>query len=79
MTLIADVFPKLRTAKDVTEMCKRSRSRRPLDRQDGKRSLTLFKSAREHLNHLSFQKKDDPHSLCISEILDCKRRCYINV
>ena len=57
MTLIADVFPKLRTAKDVTEMCKRSRSRRPLDRQDGKRSLTLFKSARHHLNHLSFQKK----------------------
>ena len=80
MTHIADVFLKLRTAKYVvTQMCNTSRSTRPLDRQDGKRSLTLFKSARHHLNHLSFQKKDDPHSLCISEILDCKKRCYINV
>ena len=26
-----------------------------------------------------FQKKDDPHSLCISEITDFKKRCYINV
>ena len=26
-----------------------------------------------------FQKKDDPHSLYISEITDFKKRCYINV
>ena len=25
------------------------------------------------------EKKDDPHSLCISKITDCKKRCYINV
>ena len=31
------------------------------------------------LNFEHFQKKDDPHSLCISEITDHERRAYINV
>ena len=25
------------------------------------------------------KKKDGPHSLCVSEIVDWKRHCYINV
>ena len=31
------------------------------------------------LNFEHFQKKDDPHSLCISEITDHERRASINV
>ena len=38
--------------------------------------LPFFESA---LNYEHFQKKDDPHSLCISEIIDHERRAYINV
>ena len=38
--------------------------------------LAFFDSA---LNFEHFQKKDDPHSLCISEITDHERRAYINV
>ena len=34
-------------------------------------SLEFFESA---LNFEHFQKKDDPHSLCISEITDHERR-----
>ena len=33
--------------------------------------LAFFESA---LNFQQFQKKDDPHSLCISEITDHERR-----
>ena len=36
----------------------------------------FFESA---LNFEHFQKKDDPHSLCISEITDHERRASINV
>ena len=31
------------------------------------------------LNFEHFQKKDEPHSLCISEITDHETRAYINV
>ena len=38
MTLIADLFPKLRTPKNVvTYMCKKSRFKVPFDRKHGKR------------------------------------------
>ena len=25
-----------------------------------------------------FEKHDDPHRLFVSEIIDCKKRCYLN-
>ena len=31
------------------------------------------------IKFLEFSKKDDPHSLCISEITDHEKRAYINV
>ena len=37
-----------------------------------------FLKSRSIFEHFE-KKKYDPHSLCISEIADCKRRCYINV
>ena len=39
--------------------------------------FSLFLKSRSIFEH--FEKKDDPHSLCISEITDCKRHCYINI
>ena len=45
MTLIAYLFPKLPTTKDVLrEISKRSRLRGPLDRRHGKRAETLIQS-----------------------------------
>ena len=53
MTLIADVFLKLRTPKyDVREMSKKFRFRRPFDKWHGKRAKTLLKSERQHLYHI---------------------------
>ena len=53
MTLIAYVFPKLQTAKDVVrEVSKKSCFRRPFHKLHGKRSQTLLKSARQHLDHI---------------------------
>ena len=54
MTVIAYVFPKLRTPKYVVrEMHKKSRFRRPVDRQHGKRVETLIQSQRQHLYHIN--------------------------
>ena len=45
MTLIAYVFPKIPTTKDVLrEISQRSRLRGPLDRRHGKQSETLIQS-----------------------------------
>ena len=53
MILMVDVFPKLRTEKDlVKQMSKNSLFRRNFDKQHGKRSQTLLKSARKHLYHI---------------------------
>ena len=52
MTLIVYVLPKLRTAKDVTWMYKKSRCRIPFGKQHVKRSKTVLKSARQHLYHI---------------------------
>ena len=50
---MVDVFPKLRTEKDlVKQMSKNSLFRRNFDKQHGKRSQTLLKSARKHLYHI---------------------------
>ena len=54
MTLIPNVFPKIRTPKNVLRsMSKKSRFRRPFEKQDAKRFQTLLKSEGQHLQHIS--------------------------
>ena len=53
MTLIAYIFPKLQTTKNVVrQMAKKSRFRKPFKKQHGKPSQTLLKSARLHFYHI---------------------------
>ena len=53
MTLLADLFPKLRTPeKGVRYMSKKSRFKGPFDRQHGKRIQTLLRSERQHCYHI---------------------------
>ena len=53
MTLIADLFPKLRTAENVVRyMSKKSRFKGTFDRQHGKRVQTLLRSERQHGYHI---------------------------
>ena len=49
MPLIADLFPKLRTPKNVVRyMSKKSRFKVPFNRQHGKRIQTLLRSEPQH-------------------------------
>ena len=53
ITLIAYVFPKLRTLKNVLrQLSKKSRLREPLERQHGKRAETLSQYHEQHLYHI---------------------------
>ena len=53
MTLIADVFSKFRTPKNmVTSMFKKSRIKGSFGKQPGKRAQTLLKSVWEHFYHI---------------------------
>ena len=53
MTLIADLFPKLRTPKNVVRyMSKKSRFKVPLDRKHGKRVQTSFPCEPQHRYHI---------------------------
>ena len=53
MTLIADLFPKLGTPKNVVRyMSKKSRFKVPFDRQHGKRVQTLLGSEPQHRYHI---------------------------
>ena len=53
MTFIADLFPKLRTPKDVVRyLSKESRFKGPFDRQHGKRVHTLLRSEPQHRYHI---------------------------
>ena len=53
MTLIADLFPELRTAENVAiYMSKKSRLKGPFDRQHGKRVQTLLRSGTQHCYHI---------------------------
>ena len=53
MTFIADLFPKLRTAKNVVRyFSKKSRFKGPFDSQHGKRVQTLLRSEPEHCYHI---------------------------
>ena len=53
MTLVAYLFPKLRTPKNVVRyMSKKSRFKVPFDRQHGKRVQTLLRSEPQHRYHI---------------------------
>ena len=53
MTLLAYLFPKLRTPeKGVRYMSKKSRFKGPFDRQHGERVQTLLRSERQHCYHI---------------------------
>ena len=53
MTLLANLFPKLRTPEKVVRyMSKKSRFKGPFDRQHGKRVQTLLRSERKHAYHI---------------------------
>ena len=53
MTLIADLFPKLRTPKKVVRyMSKKSRFKGPFGRQHAKRIQTLLRSEPQHRYHI---------------------------
>ena len=53
MTFIADLFPKLRTPKDVVRyLSKKSRFKGLFDRQHGKRVQTLLRSEPQHRYHI---------------------------
>ena len=53
MTLIADLFAKLRTPKNVVRyLSKKSRFKGPFDTQHGKRVRTLLRSEPQHRYHI---------------------------
>ena len=53
MTLIADLFAKLRTPKNVVRYkSKKLHFKGPFDRQHGKRVQTLLRSERQHSYHI---------------------------
>ena len=53
MTLIADLFQKLRTPKNVVRyMSKNSRFKVPFDRKHGKHVQTLLRSEPQHRYHI---------------------------
>ena len=53
MTLIADVFPKVQTAKDVVrQMFRKPRFRKLFYKRHGKRSQTLLKSEGQQIYHI---------------------------
>ena len=53
MILIADLFSKLRTPKNVVRyMSKKSCFKKPFDKQHGKRVQTLLRSEQQHRYHI---------------------------
>ena len=53
MTLIANLFPKLRTLENVARyMSNKSRFKELFDRQHGKRVQTVLRSGQKHFYHI---------------------------
>ena len=53
MTLIAELFPKLRTPENLVRyMSKKSRFQKPFDKQHGKLVQTLLRSGQQHCYHI---------------------------
>ena len=60
MTLIADLFPKLRTPKNFLRyMSKKSRFKGPFDRQHGQRVQALLRSEPQHRYHIRDHFEDE--------------------
>ena len=71
MTVIAYVFPKLQTAKElVRPMSKKRRFRTPLGSQDVKYCQSFVKSARQHFYHI-FPSHFEKFSWKISLLVIC--------
>ena len=70
MIVIANVFPKLETVKDlVRPLSKKPCLRTPFDSQHVKAPQTLLKSAWEHFYHLFHYFEGNRFRKCLSEIL----------
>ena len=80
MTLIADVFPKLQSSKNVfKEMSKKSCFRGPFDKQHGKVNQTMLKSERHQRYHF-FSSLCRQLSWKKSVLVICKvLRMFVNV
>ena len=79
MTLIAYLFLRVRTAKNVvTYMCKKSTFRLPVQKEHSKRVSTLFKSDGQHLHHI-YWSTGRQFSCKNSLLVICKRlRLFVN-
>ena len=75
ITLIADVFPKLRTPKNlVRSMSKKSRFKGSFGKQHDKRAQTLLKFSWQHLNHINWSLwKQLSYSKCLLVICKISR------
>ena len=68
MTLIADLFPKLRIPENVVRyMSKKSRFKGPFDRQHGKRVQTQLQSGQQHCS---------PYLLIIWNVIESEKVCF---
>ena len=60
MTLLADVFPKLETPKNlVRPMSKEGIFRGPFEKQHGKRAQPLLKSEQQHRRHIYYHSESN--------------------
>ena len=68
MTLRADLFPKLRTPKNVVRyMSKKSRFKVPFDRQHGKRVQSLLRSETQ---------QPLPYLVIILKVIESEKVCF---
>ena len=68
MTFIADLFPKLRTPKNVVRyMSKKSRFKGPFDRQHSKRVQTLLRSEPQH---------SLPYLVIMLKVIESEKVCF---
>ena len=68
MTLIADLFPKLRTPEKVVRyMSKNSHFKGPFDSQHGKRVQTLLRSEQQH---------PLPYLVIILDVTESEKVCF---
>ena len=79
MTLLANIFPKLRTSKNVVRwILKKYRFRVPLDEQHGRRAQKLLKSERRYFCHI-YRSLWRQFSLKKSILVVCKiLRLFVN-
>ena len=79
MTRIGYLFLRVRPAKNVIRyICKKSRFRLPFQREHSKRLSTLFKSDRQHLDHV-YSSTGTQYSCKKSLLVICKSlRLFVN-